>query len=139
MGNIGNAKLLGGIGAILSLIGGFFFANFGSVLGIVGLVLIFVAIKYIADESKDRSIFDNYLYFFLTSIIATVVTIAIAAYSVLTTIDIYNLEELGQNITDFSSFWATFGDAVMGCFLALIIGWILLIIGTIFLKRSYYS
>lgn len=139
MSNIGNAKLLGGIGAILSLVGGFFFANAGAAIGIVGLILIFIAIKYIADETKDKSIFNNYLYYFLTSVIATVVTIAIVAYSVLTTIDIYNIEELGQNITDFSSFWTTFGDAITGCILALIIGWILLIIGTIFLKRSYYS
>jgi len=141
MSNIGNAKLLGGIGAILSLVGGFFFANAGAAIGIVGLILIFIAIKYIADETKDKSIFNNYLYYFLTSVIATVVTIAIVAFAFLSTVDfnIYNFEQFGQNITDFSSFMDTFGNAIAGCALALIIGWVLLIIGTIFLKRSYYS
>lgn len=139
MGSLNNAKLLGGLGAILSLVGWIFSASFGSIVGIVGLIMVIMAVKYIADETKDKSIFNNYLYYFICSIIAIVAMVGIIAYSVLSTIDIYNIEQLSSNITDFASFWETFGSALTGCILALVIGWILLIIGTIFLKRSYYS
>jgi len=136
MSNIGNAKLLGGIGAILSLIG-WVVPSVGPIVGIVGLIMIFVAIKYISDESKDKSIFDNYLYSFLFTIIAIVAAFAIVTFAVLTTIDIFNIQEVAQNITDPASFMEVFGAALAGCLLALIIGWILMILGAIFLRKSY--
>lgn len=142
MGNLSNAKILGGIGALLSLIGWLLSTSFGFVVGIIGLIMMFIAVKYIADETKDKSIFDNYLYFFICSFIAIVATAAIMIYSVFTTIDIFNIQEfqeLAQNITDFASFWETFGSLITGCALALVIGWILLIIGTLFLRKSFNS
>jgi len=139
MSNLSNAKVVGGIGALLSLIGWLFSTSFGSVVGIIGLIMVFIAIKYIADETKDKSIFDNYLYFFICSLIATVAAVAIIIYSVVSTIDIINIGELAENITDFATFWEYFGTAVAGCFLAIVIGWILLIIGTLFLRKSFNS
>ena len=105
MSKLSSAKLLGGLGALLSLIGWLFTtSSFGSVVGIIGLIMVFIAVKYIADETKDKSIFDNYLYFFICSIIAIVAMAAIMIYSVLSTIDIFNIEELVKNITDFGAF-----------------------------------
>ena len=97
MGNLSNAKIVGGIGALLSLIGWLFSANFGFVVGIIRLIMVFIAIKYIADETKNKSIFDNYLYFFLCSFIAIVAMAAIMIYSVFTTIDIFNIEHIQHN------------------------------------------
>ena len=56
MSNLSNAKILGGVGAILMLVGGFV----TSFLSLVGIIMVFVAIKYIADDTKDRSIFSNF-------------------------------------------------------------------------------
>ena len=136
MSNLSNAKVFGGIGALLMLIG-VFVSTFG-LLFIVGLVLVFIAIKYIADETKDKKIFDNFLYFFICHIIAVVVGVAITLYS-LSSIDIFNIQELASNITDFSSFWETFGTFVTGCLISLVIAWILVIIGSLFLRKSFNS
>lgn len=142
MSNLSNAKIVGGIGALLSLIGWLFSANFGFVVGIIGLIMVFIAVKYIADETKEKSIFNNYLYFFVCSFIAIIAMAAIIVFSVLTTIDVFNLQnfqEMAESITDFASFWETFGSLIIGCALALVIGWILLIIGTLFLRKSFNS
>jgi len=58
MSKMSNAKVFGGIGAIFSLIGGVV-PWIGFILPIVGLVLLFVAIKYISEETRDDSIFRN--------------------------------------------------------------------------------
>lgn len=71
-----NAKVFGGIGAILSLIGGAI-PGIGFVMPIVGLVLLFVAVKYISEETRDDSIFRNYLFYFVCILIAIIAAAAI--------------------------------------------------------------
>lgn len=137
MGNLSNAKVFGGIGALLSLIGGFV-PGIGFVVFIVGLVLIFLGIKNIADETKNKSIFDNYLYYFILNIIAIVAAVAIM-FASLGSIDILNIGEQAQNITDFTTFWDTFGGLFTGCVLALFVAWIFMIIAALFLRKSYNS
>ena len=136
MSNLSNAKVFGGIGALLMLIG--VFVNTFGLLFIVGLVLVFLAIKYIADETKDKKIFDNFLYFFICHIIIIGVFIGFTAFAI-STIDITNIQEMAENITDFSSFWAEFGDLLIGCLVSLVIAWILVIIGSLFLRKSFNS
>ena len=58
MASLGQAKSLGGVGAILVLIGGFVGAP-GGVLAIVGLILVLIAVKYIADVLADQTVFNN--------------------------------------------------------------------------------
>ncbi len=137
MSNLSNAKVFGGIGALLSLIGPFIPVA-GSVVFIVGLVLIFLGIKNIADETKNKSIFDNYLYYFILNIIAIVAVVAIM-FASLGSIDILNIGEQAQNITDLTTFWETFGGLVTGCILAWFVGWIFMIIAALFLRKSYNS
>ena len=43
------------------------------------------------------------------------------------------------NITDFSTFWDYFGGIIEYAIMALIVGWILWVIGAIYLRRSYNS
>ena len=137
MSNLSNAKVFGGIGALLSLIGGFIpFA--GPVVLIIGLILVFLAIKNISDETKNKSIFDNYLYYFILSIIAIVAAVVIMFASV-GSIDFLNISEQSQNITDYTEFWNIFGGVVTGCVLALFIAWIFMIIAALFLRKSYTS
>jgi len=136
MSNIGQAKILGGIGALLTLL--FIIPNVGFVLSIVGLVLVFLAVKYIADETKDHSIFQNYLMNFIFYIIAigAIVGILVLAFGVSGGMSWITAIQPGD-ITDFNSFWESFGTLFIGCILAFLIAWIMLLIGALYLKKSY--
>ena len=79
---IESSKTLGGIGALLLLIGtlpviGTY--SFG-VLGIVGVILIFVALHQFASYYNDKGIFTGALYGLVTGIVGIVVTAAVALY-----------------------------------------------------------
>ncbi len=63
MATLGEAKILGGVGAILLLVP---FVN------LVGWILVLIAVKYISDITRDRSVFDNMLYAVILAIIGTV-------------------------------------------------------------------
>ncbi|MCW4048076.1 MAG: DUF996 domain-containing protein [Candidatus Bathyarchaeota archaeon] len=99
-------RLLGGIGALLMVVSSisslvslvqFFFpsarvslvvAPFG-LLGLVGLILFMIAMNGLANYYRDRAIFENALYWIITSIVAGVVTgvlIVVVAFSVLSSI-----------------------------------------------------
>jgi len=138
MTKLSEAKILGGIGALLSL---FVFAPYaGPLIGLVGLVLVFIAVKYIADETKNHSIFQNYLINFILNIIAigAVIVIMAAAFGLSGGFSwITSLQQ--QNITDFNTFWASFGTLIGGCIVALVIAWVLLILGALYLRKSYNS
>jgi uncharacterized membrane protein len=138
MSKLGQAKVLGGIGALLSLL--VFVPTIGFIIGIVGLVLVFIAVKYIAEETKDHAIFHNYLMNFIFDIIAigAVLGIMIAAFGVSGGMSWANTIQQ-QNITDFDSFWASFGTIFVGLILALVVAWVLLLIGALYLRKSYNS
>lgn len=137
MSSLNNAKIMGGIGAILLLIGGFIPYG-GPVISILGFVLIFIAVKTISDLTKDKDIFSNYLMHFIFGIltivaIVVIMLIAFGASGGFTWIS--SLEN--ADISDFESFWSYFSNIIGGCVVALIVGWILSIIAAIYLRRSY--
>lgn len=67
MATLADAKTLGGVGAIFLVLG------FIPFLGIIGWILVLIAVKYIADVTRDRSVFDNMLYAVITAIVGIVV------------------------------------------------------------------
>ena len=137
MGSLSNAKMYGGIGAILSLIGTFI-PVIGPVLPIVGLVLVFIAVKTIADHANDHDIFKNYLLYFIMFIIAFVAVgaIFIVALGAAGGMDWINQIQTA-NITDMETFMDIFGPFIIPCIAAVLIGWVLLIIGSLFYRKSY--
>ena len=129
MGKLGEAKLLGGIGSILMLLS--ISPSIGLVLGIVGGVLVLIAVKYIAEYYNDRTIFNNMILAILLLIIGIAVGSGIL---------------IGGFATLFISliFSSTLPNPVFMTFfpislllLSLVIIWILVIIASLFLKRSY--
>ncbi|MCU0850415.1 MAG: DUF996 domain-containing protein [Candidatus Thermoplasmatota archaeon] len=138
MSKIGQAKILGGIGALLSLLT--VVPSVGFIIGLVGLILVFIAVKYIAEETKDHAIFQNYLMNFIFNIIAigAVIGIMIMAFGISGGMSWVNAMQ-GKDFTDFSSFWDTFGSMIVGCALALLVAWIMLLIGALYLRKSYNS
>jgi len=138
MSKLGQAKVLGGIGALLSLL--ILVPSIGFVIGLVGLVLVFVAVKYIAEETKDHAIFQNYLMNFIFDIIAigAVIGIMIMAFGVAGGMSWVTAMQQ-QDITDFNTFWASFSTLFVGCILALVVAWVMLLIGALYLRKSYNS
>jgi uncharacterized membrane protein len=145
MSKLSEAKVLGGVGAILSLL---VFVPFGIgfLLNLIGLVLIFIAVKYIADETKNEGIFHNYLMNFILQIIAVgaFIAIMIISFGVSGGFSWINaIQQQQQNITDVNSFWSSYGSNIMtllgGCVLAVIIAWLLLTLGALYLRKSYNS
>jgi len=138
MAKVGQAKILGGIGALLSLL--VFVPTIGFIIGIVGLILVFIAVKYIAEETKDHAIFQNYLMNFIFDIIAigAVIGIMIMSFGVAGGMSWVNALQ-GKEFTDFDSFWSSFGTIFIGCALAIVVAWVLLIIGALYLRKSYNS
>jgi len=137
MNLLNNAKIIGGIGALLTLIG-ILIPSFGFFISVVGFILVFVAVKYISDEVKDKSIFNNFLYFFITIIIAVVVAAAILTITFIEAGGITFINEL-QSLaySDPMTIWDTIQPLFTGFIATLVIFWILMIISIIFLKKSY--
>jgi uncharacterized membrane protein len=139
MGKLNEAKIFGGIGALLLLIGGFI-PTIGPIISIIGLVLVFIAVKYVSDETKDNSIFKNFLINFICTIIAIIAVIAIVIGTIGAIGGFSFFSELeNEEITDFESFWDYFEPFIGGMVVALLVGWILLVIGTVYLRKSYNS
>ncbi|HID25326.1 MAG TPA: DUF996 domain-containing protein [Thermoplasmata archaeon] len=141
MSKLGTARMYGGIGALLMLIGGFIPAV-GAIISTISLILVFIAIKYIADETKDHSIFQNYLWYFIISIIAVavVVGITVASFGVAGGFSFLEmLQSQGGQISDPTAAMNLLGNMVGGCLAALVIGWILMIVATLFLRKSFNS
>lgn len=137
MSLLNNAKILGGIGALLTLIG-VLVPSFGFFVGIVGFILVFVAVKYISDKVKDKSIFNNFLYFFITVIIAVVVAVVILIITFIEAGGMTYISELqGLAYSDPMAVWEAVQPLLTGVLVTLAIFWILMIISVIFFRKSY--
>ena len=139
MGKLSEAKIYGGIGAILTLVGGFI-PYIGPIASIVGLVLVFLAVKYIADDAKDNVIFKNFLISFVCMIIAVIAVMAIIIGTIGAIGGLSFFTELeNEEINDFDSFWDYFESFIAGVVAAVVIGWVLLVIGSFYLRKSFNS
>jgi len=69
-------KTLGGVGALLMVISPFLVSGFTLLAGLVGLILVLIAVKGLSDHYKEPSIFNNSLYGVILSIVGVVVFVA---------------------------------------------------------------
>lgn len=137
MGSLQTAKILGGIGALLMLIGGIVPSTIG-VLSFIGFIMVFIAVKMIADETNEKAIFDNYLYSFIAGIIAFVVLIAMV-FIVFTSVG--GLEFFmglqSSAMTDPLEIFETLQPVLFGAIAALVIFWIIAVIASLFYRKSF--
>ncbi len=130
--HIGDAKNLGLIGAILILVSVAisFISIFASVLSLIGIILIFIAVFKISNILRDPRPKDYYLVYLILGIISTVVFLAgfILAIGSL----------IGASITfNPAEFIYGIGKAIAVLIIAFIISYIMLIIATYYMKKSY--
>ena len=87
--NLKSSKTLGGIGAILIVIGVLPYISQLAIIGLIGAILVLVALHGFASVYKERGIFDNALYGIIAGIVGVVLAVVIGIAVVL------------PNITDF--------------------------------------
>jgi uncharacterized membrane protein len=135
-------KALGGVGALLLFIGCLTFISPAvGILGLIGLILVLIALNGFANYYKEKGIFNNALYGIIIFIVGVVVTIAVAAF-----ILVGFLTSLGIDLTNWQSLqtfdWASImtPDKIMGLvgsgIIALVILFIFCILGAYFLRKS---
>ena len=146
-----SSKILGGIGAILLFIGviTFFVQPFLAILGLIGIILVLVAMHDLASYYKESGIFNNALYGFIAGIVGIVVTGITFVYlffytSVLTDFlykiypgwngDLSTLSGLTPNTSNISLSDAA--PILESFFLVLVVFWIFSIIAAFFARRS---
>lgn len=147
-----SAKNLGGIGALLLVIAGigFFGTPFVGLLGIVGLILVLVALKGMADSYNESRIFKNAVYFFVAVLIGVVAFIGVLVASLIyfltnlpdwaqTYINNQDWQGLAnafsQHTSDLGSFGGSLWTLVTYVILALIL-FVMFVVAMFFFRRS---
>lgn len=143
-----SSKTLGGIGALLMLISpfsGFVAGTFGSILGLIGIILVLIAMKGLADHYSDSGIFNNTLYGAILTIIGVVVfmaTIVVGAVDLLADLDL-DLTTLStdpsaisatdwQELINFDVIW----DYLVILLVGLVVFFIFIVVSAIFYRKS---
>jgi len=145
--NIETSKYLGGIGALLIVIGdlGFFGTGYAGILGLIGLILVLIAMNGLANIYNESGIFNNALYGVIAAIVGVVAFVAAIVATVLTVITIsgFNWADpstWSQQITDINTFMEIFGSALGTALAGLIISVVVLfafsIIAFILVRKS---
>ncbi len=143
MNDLKNAKTLGGIGSILMLIG-LIIPTFGLIISLVGFILVIIGINNISNAVNESSIFSNYLFSFLLQIVSIVALFAILFVTVgmninLSFSELVTLAQSEQGITDPSQIFSDIGAVLSGICLSVVVFWIIMLISSLFLKKSFDS
>ncbi len=141
--DISTAKSLGGIGALLMFVGVLPYIGTYGIIPLVGLILLLVGAKGLADHYTEAGIFNNALYGVVIAIAGVVIAVALAFFAF---VNAFN--DLGLTLTNISA-WQTmitqitqtqFMDAffrVAGyLFLTLAVLFVFAIIAAVFFRKS---
>ena len=116
-----SSKTMGGIGAIFVAIG-----SFVPFLGLVGIILVLIAMKGLAETYNDHSIFQNALYGFIFGIVGIVA----AAFILAGVFFGFTIIGPTMNIADPFAF-------IGGIILALVVVFIFYLLNAIFYKKAF--
>ncbi|HUH99625.1 MAG TPA: DUF996 domain-containing protein [Nitrososphaerales archaeon] len=136
MAGLAQAKTIGAVGSILVLLTAV--PTAGSLLGIVGFVMMLWAIRDISETVADRSIFSNMLVAVGLAIAAIVVGALVVVGSVLRFVGLKALN-FGPN---FNPSTVPTGDWVglVGSILAgLAVVWVIMLVSAVYVRRTYRS
>jgi uncharacterized membrane protein len=142
-----SSKTLGGIGALLMVIGPFIGAYSG-VLGLVGLILVMIALKGLSDHYNEAGIFNNALYGVILAIIGGVVSvtvIVVAAVDFLTAVGL-DISAAWSDPAVWSSInweqvvtWDILWPHIAAILGGLVVLFVFVVVAAVFLRRSYTS
>lgn len=142
------SKNLGGVGAILIVIGTIGLSvPYAGLLALIGLIIMLIGLKGLADYYREGGIFNNALYALIIAIVGGVVAIGVLVATALAAladigIDLANVTDWASfgtqltdkftNVTDFSAILTLIGAVVA----SLIILFVFAIIAAFFFRRS---
>jgi len=139
-------KTLGGIGALLMVISPFLVSGFTLLAGLVGLILVLIAVKGLSDHYRESSIFNNSLYGVILSIVGVVVFVAalfVTAISFFTNVLGIELSTAFSDPTAFSNIdwtealvWEKLWAHVAALVGSLVILFIFVVVAAIFYRKS---
>jgi len=142
--NFETSKNLGGVGAILMFIGVLPLFAYSGIISLVGLILVMIAVKGLADYYSEAGIFDNALYAVITAIVGAVAFVGVVFIALVDFLAEFGLSV--GNVADWSAElfqmdWTTIGFNVIGDFiayvlLALVVLFVFVIITAILLRKS---
>jgi len=140
-----SSKTLGGVGALLMVIGPFA-GTYTGVLGLIGLILVMIALKGLSDHYNDAGIFNNALYGFIIAIIGGVISVAVivvAAVDFLSAVGI-DISTAWSDPTVFSSInweelvtWDILWPHIAAIIGGLVVLFVFIVVAAIFLRRSW--
>jgi uncharacterized membrane protein len=137
-----SSKMMGGIGAILMVVGGFA-GPYTSVIGLVGLALVLVALNGLANLYKDRRIFNNALFAVFATIVGAVVAAVVVVAAAFGILNVLGIQVTWTNWSAIQNFnwnnftnWTALGPYIAAIVGALVILVVCLVIAGIFLRRS---
>ena len=143
-----SSKNLSAVGSLLIVIGAVsgFATSFSGILSLVGIILLLIGLKGLAEHYKEEGIFKNALYSVITAVVGCVVGIGIIATTAVAAladigIEWANIEDWGNIGTDvgtvftdldFSAIVTLLGAILVG----VIILFVVMIIAMYFLRKS---
>jgi len=143
-----SSKNLSAVGALLIVIGAVagFVVSFSGILSLIGIILVLIGVKGLANFYKEEGIFNNALYSIITAVVGCVAgvgVIAVSAVAALADLGINwaNIEDWANIGTDVATVFADFDLSVIAALLgALLVGliilWVAFIISMYFLRKA---
>ena len=143
-----SSKNLSAVGALLIVIGAAlgFAVSFSGILSLVGIILLLIGLKGLANFYKEEGIFNNALYSIIIAIVGCVVGVGVIVASAVSAladlgIDWANIEDWANVGTDVGTVFADFDFSAIATLLGallvgLIIFFVVLIISMYFLRKS---
>jgi uncharacterized membrane protein len=143
-----SSKNLSAVGALLLVIGAAigFFVSFSGVLSLIGIILLLIGLKGLANFYKEEGIFNNTLYSVIIAIVGSIVAVGITVVSAVSAladigIDWSSIEDWSNVGTDVANVFTDLNvNAIMDLLGALVIGliilYVVLIISMYFFRKS---
>jgi len=143
-----SGKNLSAIGSLLIVIGAVtgFATSFSGILSLVGMILLLIGLKGLAEHYKEEGIFKNALYSIITAVVGCVVGIGIIATTAVAAladigIEWANIEDWGNIGTDVGTVFTDFDFSALATLLgAILVGvlilFVVMIVAMYFLRKS---
>jgi len=139
------SKNLGGIGALLIVIGGLatFGYGYAGLLGLIGLILLLIGTKGMADYYKESGVFNNALYAVIVSIVGGVVAVGVFIMGILASLASLGITdwtewamEIQQNATNWTAVWDLIWPLITAAVAALIVLFVVVVIAAVLYRKS---
>ena len=143
-----SSKNLSAVGSLLLVIGAAlgFVVDFSGILSLIGVIMLLIGLKGLANFYKEEGIFNSALYSIITAIAGCIVGVGVVAASAVSAladigIDWANIEDWANVGTDIGTVFTDFDFSAMAALLgALLIGliifYVVIIISMFFFRKS---